>query len=276
MNNKQTMATIFALHAHPDDIEFMMAGTLFLLKERGHDIHYMTVANGSCGAVDRNAEEISKVRREEAQAACAILGAVFHEALVPDLEVFYSDALLRRVAAVIREIAPDVLLLPPLHDYMEDHMNVARLGVTAAFARGMRNYRTEPPLPPVDRGVVLYHALPYGLRDGLRRPPHPDFCVDITHTIERKKQMLACHRSQQDWLQVSQGENRYLAAIDPMAREVGRWSGRFEYAEGWIRHLHLGFSEAGHDPLPSLLGPERVAALPRGRVGRRGARSTTR
>ena len=43
--------TILAVGCHPDDIEFMMAGTLLLLRDRGCDIHYMNVANGNCGSV---------------------------------------------------------------------------------------------------------------------------------------------------------------------------------------------------------------------------------
>ena len=39
----------FAIAAHPDDIEFYMAGTLLLLRERGWAIHYMTLSTGSCG-----------------------------------------------------------------------------------------------------------------------------------------------------------------------------------------------------------------------------------
>lgn len=45
----------FAIGAHPDDIEFMMGGTLFLLKEAGFESHYMTVANGSCGTTTHSA-----------------------------------------------------------------------------------------------------------------------------------------------------------------------------------------------------------------------------
>ena len=40
---------VLAVGCHPDDIEFMMGGTLFLLKEAGCDCHYMNVAHGNCG-----------------------------------------------------------------------------------------------------------------------------------------------------------------------------------------------------------------------------------
>jgi hypothetical protein len=53
----------FAIAAHPDDIEFMMAGTLLLLKRAGYEIHYMNVANGSCGTAALPKEQIIDIRR---------------------------------------------------------------------------------------------------------------------------------------------------------------------------------------------------------------------
>ena len=49
--------TAFAVGAHPDDIEFMMAGTLMALKLKGYEIHYMHAANGSCGAMETGSGE---------------------------------------------------------------------------------------------------------------------------------------------------------------------------------------------------------------------------
>jgi LmbE family N-acetylglucosaminyl deacetylase len=73
--------SVLALGCHPDDIEFMMAGTLFLLKEAGCSLHYMNLANGSCGTTQYSAEEIVRIRREEAQTAAQLLGAEYHESL---------------------------------------------------------------------------------------------------------------------------------------------------------------------------------------------------
>jgi hypothetical protein len=42
--------------------------------------------------------------------------------------------------------------------------------------------------------------------------------------------------------------------MDEASRAVGRLSGQFEFAEGWRRHLHLGFSAAEIDPLKDALG----------------------
>jgi LmbE family N-acetylglucosaminyl deacetylase len=135
---------VFAVAAHPDDIEFDMAGTLILLGRAGYELHYMTIANGSCGTTQYSREEIIRIRRGEAMAAAASIGAVFHESLVDDLAIFYERELLARVAAVMREVAPEIVLTHSPADYMEDHQNAARLAVTAAFARGMPNFSTEP------------------------------------------------------------------------------------------------------------------------------------
>jgi LmbE family N-acetylglucosaminyl deacetylase len=247
------MTTVFALGCHPDDIEFMMAGTLFLLKEAGCRLHTMNLASGNCGSTALGAEEIVTIRREESLRAAAVLGSAHHESLANDIEVFYEDGLIRRVAAIIRRVAPDIVLLPSPEDYMEDHMNTSRIGVTAAFCRGMPNYRSIPEVPAIDKEVVLYHALPYGLTDGLRRRIEPDLFVDISVVIDAKERMLACHQSQRRWLDESQGLDSYIRTMRDMSAEVGRMSGRFTYAEGWRRHSHLGFSREDRGVLEDFL-----------------------
>ena len=257
--------TVFALACHPDDIEFMMGGTLFLLKEAGCTLHFMNLANGCCGSTELDREETARVRREEGQNAARMVGARFHESLASDLEIFYSPELIRKVTAVVRQIRPDIMLLPSPEDYMEDHMNTCRIGVTAAFSRCVPSYPTDPPTEATYQDVVLYHALPYGLRDGLRRRITPDFYVNIESVIDEKERMLACHESQKTWLDQTQGLDSYLQTMRDMSAEVaagavgaageeGAGGGRVgKYAEGWRRHSHLGFSAADIDPLVEIL-----------------------
>ncbi|MCC7300021.1 MAG: PIG-L family deacetylase, partial [Verrucomicrobia bacterium] len=187
------MRRAMAIGCHPDDIEFMMAGTLLRLKNAGWEIHYLNVADGALGTDRMTLDEVRPCRRGEALAACEMVGAVFHESLAQDLDVFYEKSLLAKVAAVVRDVAPEVILTHYPFDYMEDHTNVSRLAVTAAFSRGMINLKTEPQRATTSQPVALYHAMPYGLRDPLRRPVTPDFYVDITSVIDLKTDMLACH-----------------------------------------------------------------------------------
>lgn len=246
----------FAIAAHPDDIEFMMAGTLILLGQVGYDLHMMNIANGSHGTASHEREEIIALRTAEARASAELLGAVFHEPMCDDLDIFYERGLLARLTAVIREVEPTILLVHPPQDYMEDHTNACRLAVSAAFARGMRNCVCDPPRPPISTEVTVYHALPYGVRDSLRRVVHAGQYVDIGSVLPKKRAALACHRTQKEWLDVSQGLDSYLISMEEMSRDVGRQSGRFEYAEGWRRHLHLGFCAENADPLSAALNEE--------------------
>ncbi len=244
----------FAVGAHPDDIEFMMAGTLLMLGGAGFELHTMNICNGSCGTALEDREGIIARRTGEAREAAKTLGAHFHEPIVDDIELFYEPSVLHRVGAVMREVKPTVLLTSSPQDYMEDHMTASRVAVTAAFCRGMRNFPTDPSRAPVDVAVTVYHALPWGLRDSLRRAVRAGQYVDIAPVLGQKRAALACHKSQKEWLDASQGLDSYLTTMEEMSREVGGQSGRFEYAEGWRRHLHLGFCSESADPLSEALG----------------------
>jgi len=257
---KEPKKRAFAVAAHPDDIEFVMAGTLMLLGEAGYEIHYMNIANGCCGSNEYSAEHTARLREQEAIAAADSIRAEFHPSLVNDLEIFYNHETLVRLAAVMREVEPEILLVHAPIDYMEDHMNACRLAITAAFARGMPNYPTQPPRPPIEQPVTIYHAQPHGNRDPLGQLVRPGLFVDVGSVMAQKTAMLACHKSQQQWLDTSQGLNSYLATMQDLMREVGSLSGRFEFAEGWRRHHHLGLCGPGQDPLREALKNHAVAA----------------
>lgn len=256
MNDLTELNTAIAIAAHPDDIEFVMAGTLLLLKQRGWEIHYFNLSRGNCGSVRYNSGRTARIRLGEATTAARVLGAHFHPPIANDLEILYNVELLRRVAAVIRDVKPAVVLTHSPQDYMEDHMNTCRLAVTAAFSRGMPNFATTPKRAAVSNDITVYHAMPHGLRDSLRNRITPEAFANTGAVHGQKVEALACHKSQQDWLDVSQGMNSYLQAMDDMSREVGRMSRRFQHAEGWRRHLHLGLSADETDPLASALGKD--------------------
>jgi LmbE family N-acetylglucosaminyl deacetylase len=246
--------TVLIVSCHPDDAEFMMAGTALLLKRAGCAVHSINVANGSAGSQNLGPAEAAAVRRKEGRKAAELLGAVFHESLVEDLEVFYTQDLIRRVAALVRQVKPDIILTMSPEDYMEDHMSTARVTVTAAFLRGVKNYASVPEEPPVLNDVMVYHATPHILTDMMRRPIVPEMYVDITDVISEKERLLACHASQKDWLDATQGFDSYLSTMREAALAVGKMSGRFRYAEGWRRHSHVGFSRRDGNPILDLLG----------------------
>ncbi|MEK7474680.1 MAG: PIG-L family deacetylase [Candidatus Coatesbacteria bacterium] len=250
---------VLAVGAHPDDIEFMMAGTLILLGKAGYELHCLVVGNGSCGTATLSADEIAAVRLKETRAAAGVIGAAHHGPFAPDIAIFYEPGILAKVGSVIRDVAPEIVLTHGPDEYMEDHQNTCRLAITGAFCRGMRNFPVDPPFPPVEGPVAVYHALPLGLKGPLNRPVAPDFLVDVSSVTWEKREMLACHKSQKEWLDVSQGMDSYLDSMEAMGRAAGKLSGRFVSAEGWIRHLHQGLSPEGFDPLVQALGPGSIS-----------------
>ena len=248
-----TTKTAMAIAAHPDDIEFFMSGTLMLLGQAGYEIHYLNIANGCCGTTQYDVETITRMRRDEAHQAATSIGAVFHEPFCNDLEIFYEQQTLAKVTSVVRQVAPEIVLTHSPADYMEDHMIASRLAVSAAFCRGMPNFPVDPVRDPIDQAVTVYHAQPYSHRDPLRQIVTPDLWIDVGDVLEQKVAMLAKHVSQKSWLDESQGHDSYLQTLRDLDAEGGRLSGQFQYAEGWRRHLHLGFCGPDDDPLAAAL-----------------------
>lgn len=243
-----------AIFAHPDDIEFTCAGTLALLAQRGWETHYLNLADGCCGSLDKTAEDAAAERWAEAQAAAGILGATPHPPLFRDLEIFFNERAARRVAAALRKVRPNVVLTHAVEDYMEDHMETARLALHAFFSAGMPNYRTDPEIAPYDKARALYHALPHGLhRPADRQRAYPEFYVGIDAVIDCKREALAAHRSQKEWLDKTQGMDAYLDTMSDFARTLGEESQVGSHAEGFTRHLPIGLGPEDYTPLEDAL-----------------------
>lgn len=245
--------TAFAIFAHPDDIELVAAGTLLLLRRAGWNIHYMNLSCGDLGSMMQNAEETAQTRLIESQNAAQILDATWHAPIAHDLDIFYEREPLKKLAAIVREVNPQIVLTHSPVDYMEDHVNTARLVTTAVFGRGMPNFITEPPRAPVAGEATLYHAQPHLNRDPLGKIVQPELFVDVTEMIGQKREALAAHVSQKSWLDQTQGMDSYLQTMQDLMREVGELSGEFEYAEGWRRHLYAGFCNENSDPFSEVL-----------------------
>ena len=119
--------SVLAIAAHPDDIEFVMAGTLMRLIANGWEAHYFNIANGCFGSASLSRHECATTRLEEAQVAARKLKARFYPPICDDLAIFYNRETLAQVAAVVRQSQPQIVLTHSMSDYMEDHQNAARL-----------------------------------------------------------------------------------------------------------------------------------------------------
>ena len=69
------MAKILAVHAHPDDVEHLCAGTLAVLAAKGHTIAIATLTAGECGSDRTDLAATAAIRKAEAARAAALIGA---------------------------------------------------------------------------------------------------------------------------------------------------------------------------------------------------------
>jgi LmbE family N-acetylglucosaminyl deacetylase len=229
--------SILAIHAHPDDIEFLAAGTLSALAAAGHPITIVSMTPGDGGASDRPPEAIAAIRREEAARSAARIGAAYHCAEFRDLAIFSDNDSRRRVVELLRLLRPALILTAAPVDYLSDHEATSQLVRDACFAAPIPNYQTgvADPAPPLSSIPHLYFMDAIGGVDREGRPAPADFYVDIAEHFAVKKAMLAEHASQRDWLLRQHGIDDYLQTMERWTRENGQRAG-VGFAEGFRRY----------------------------------------
>lgn len=244
MVNTQKSFRILAIHAHPDDVEFQCAGTLALLAKAGHEIHISTMTPGDCGSATQPADEIAAIRRAENSASAELIGAAYHCLEFRDLAIFEDDESRRRVTEHIRRINPDLIMTAPAVDYLCDHEITHRLVRDACFAAPIPNYKTRQwePANPTGHIPHLYFmdALEGLDRRGQSQPV--DFYIDVSSVFSVKRDMLACHASQREWLLKHHGIDEYLIGQEKASRNRGNEAG-VEHAEGFWKYCGHAYPE---------------------------------
>ena len=252
------MKRAFAVAAHPDDIEFVMAGTLILLSRAGYEIHYMNIANGCCGSTRawRRATRPRFASRKRCEAAEADWRGVPSAASSTTWRSFTTTpTLCAPGSGDARGGAGDSA--DPCADRLHGrpHERLPAGGHGGLYARHAQLLHESVTAASPTADVTVYHAQPHGNRDPLGQVVRPNIFVDVETVIDLKTAMLNCHRSQQGWLDASQGLSSYITTMHELMAEVGQMSGRFRVAEGWRRHLHYGYCAADADPLTMALRP---------------------
>lgn len=248
---KKKNNNILAIGAHPDDVEFMCAGTLKLLKDRDYDIHISVVSNGDLGSSTKKQQEIIKIRRQEALNAAALLEAKFYPLEELDFQIEFNDKTKRKVTEIIRNVDPLIVFTHPHEDYVVDHEVTSRLVRLGCFAAPIPNYITNSgsSKPRIFHAPCLYYWSPLEGKNIYGDFVEQRIYVDISNSIDFKSEMLACHKSQSEWM-AELGMEKYIAGMKNTAKKYGEASG-FNYAEGFIQHLGTGHSE--HNILKDIL-----------------------
>jgi N-acetylglucosamine malate deacetylase 1 len=226
------MATILALHAHPDDTEILGAGALAILAAKGHLVRIVTATAGELGSTQYDPGETARIRKREATEAATLIGATYACADLPDLGVFNDDAARRRITEVVREATPDIVITASPVDYHPDHEATSLLARDACFASSVPHYAAAKPLETIPH---LYFMDPIGGRDRDGVRVRPDFGVDVGPVMDLKRRMLLAHESQHAWVAKQHGINDYLASMEAWAERRGRDFG-VSHAEGFRQY----------------------------------------
>jgi N-acetylglucosamine malate deacetylase 1 len=225
---------ILAIHAHPDDVENLCAGTLALLRGQGHHVTIATVTAGDCGALNTDNATTAEIRKSEAATAAALIGADYMCLDVPDLSVFVDDETRRKVTEALRVAQPELVITASPVDYHPDHEATSALVRDACFAAPVPNYKTGTAkiLPDIPH---LYFCDPIAGRDRDNNKVMAEFAVDVASFFELKKNMLREHKSQAAWEAKQHGLDDYVEAMAGWTKRRGHHFG-VAFAEGFRQY----------------------------------------
>jgi bacillithiol biosynthesis deacetylase BshB1 len=215
---------ILALAAHRDDVEQTCAGTLLKMAERGYRTGILDLTQGEMGT-----RGTSEDRANEATDAARILKVSWRHALdIPDGRVENTWENRLKVARVLREQRPRVLILPYWEGRHPDHYTASILGYEAAFLSGLAKLPLEG---SAHRPFTIIYA-------SLYRDVRPTFVVDITEQFETRFASLMAYKSQFTDQEAGSGifpaQKEIRARVESMARYYGLLGG-VTYAEPFVQ-----------------------------------------
>jgi N-acetylglucosamine malate deacetylase 1 len=233
-----TSLDILAIAAHRDDVEQTCGGALLKAAQRGQRTGILDLTQGEMGT-----RGTADDRAREASDAAKILGCSWRRALdIPDGRVENTWENRLKVARVIRETRPRVVILPYWKGRHPDHYTCSVLGYEACFLAGLAKLAlsSQPSAPSQsDAGGVLaphrpfkiiYATLYYDIR--------PTFVVDISDQFDQKFASLMAYKSQFSDQEVGKdifpAQAEIRTRVDAMARYYGMLAG-VTYGEPFLQ-----------------------------------------
>lgn len=230
---------ILAIAAHRDDVEQTCGGTLVKASQHGQKTGILDLTRGEMGT-----RGTADDREREANDAAKILGVSWRRALdIPDGRVENTWENRLKVATVIRETRPRVIILPYWKGRHPDHYTASILGYEACFLAGLAKLGARGQgigtstgdhaiceLPPHRPFKIVYATLYYDIR--------PTFVVDISDQFERKYDSILAYKSQFSDQEAGKdlfpAHQEIRARVDAMARFYGMLAG-VTYGEPFLQ-----------------------------------------
>lgn len=191
---------VLAIGAHPDDVEILCGGTLAKCAARGDRVTIMIATNGNVGSPTLGKEEIARIRRREAEASAALIGADLIWMGYDDEFLFHDRETRMAFINAIRRANPDVMFVHGPNDYHPDHRISGEIAIDCRMPVTVPLIETEyPPMTKIPHIFIMDNIGAIGFE--------PEVYVDITDTFALRGRMLRSHASQDAWL-------RHIYGID--------------------------------------------------------------
>lgn len=171
--------------AHPDDAEICVGGSILKLVDAGLRVGIVDVTRGEMGTRGTRAE-----RDAETAAANQLMRLSARRNLdLPDGRVQVNVEAREKLARVLRDHAPEIVLAQHTEDLHPDHAATGRLAREAWYLSGLSRLAQLDGGPPAARPKRLYHFMGHV-------PFDPTLVVDIGDVWERKVALVRCYASQ--------------------------------------------------------------------------------
>jgi len=228
--NDYVPARAMFIFAHPDDIEFGVAGTAARWVQQGCEVTYVVLTDGNIGSHDpeMTAEQLATIRRREQTEAAEVVGARCIFMGEPDGRLQPTLELRKKLVRLIRQHRPNVVVCgDPQFFYSDgyinhpDHRNAGQVALEAVFpASDSPLIFPELVAEGFEPHKVNYVYISFGRREA-------NTYVDITDSIDLKLTALRKHKSQLgDW----DPDERMRGWAAETAGHIG-----MRYAEGYFR-----------------------------------------
>ena len=232
---------ILVVAAHPDDIEITSGGTLLKLAAMGHKTGVLDLTRGEMGTLGTQEE-----RDKEAEEAGKLLKLSWRGNLsLPDSAVEYNQENKLKLAQVLRDKKPELVILPHWNQRHPDHLACSRLGYDACFLAGLKKAALDG--EPFRPRKIIYASY--------FRNTDYSFLVDITDFIDQKCEAVAAYKSQ--FSNPAAARNIFQPGVDiyelmrTRARALGQLVG-VQFAEAYTIKEHILIDDLQHMPVNSI------------------------
>lgn len=227
---------VLAIGAHPDDLEFMCAGTLLKCKDRGDKIFVAMTTSGNTGSnVIPTKQEVAAIREAEQLACCEYYGAETMFLRFDDEGLLDTSETRRAVLNAIRWANPDLILCNPPWDPSPDHGMTGKLVTEVLLSVGGNLHPSD--YPPIQKMPSVF----FYSKDAMLDFP-ADIYVDITDKMDIKRKLCTMHKSQYEWIAATSGSDDYFERSCEIRTRYTGLLADCDYAEAFIAHMVLGYA----------------------------------